>query len=349
MNTSHPEDFFLVVAWSGLPPYAAACLEELRQHLQVPFCVISTQPDVPHKNIDKIYAGQILYIDEYTLISWSDLGVRTPFHFIHTGWGIPSFNHLSALVRKEGGSTYCMVDNIWYGNFRQFIGLFVFRACYRKRFKSVFVPGRASQKFCRLLGMRKHKIYTGMYGADPKIFQPGKKLSERPKRILFVGRFIDRKGVTVLSEAFRISGLRERGWELVAIGEGPLVNELVSSGINVIPFSQPHIISEWMCSSRFFVLPSLEEHWGVVLHEAALSGCALIVSRGVGASFDLCSKENSFIIPSNSVTALKKTFQHIHTLSGEQLDKAYTASLSLAVNFGPDLFTRSVLSMTDLN
>ena len=35
------------------------------------------------------------------------------------------------------------------------------------------------------------------------------------------------------------------------------------------------------------VLPSLEEHWGLVVHEAALSGCQLVLSHAVGAGSDL--------------------------------------------------------------
>ena len=33
-------------------------------------------------------------------------------------------------------------------------------------------------------------------------------------------------------------------------------------------------------------MPSLEEHWGLVVHEAALSGCALLLSNRVGAKED---------------------------------------------------------------
>ena len=62
-------------------------------------------------------------------------------------------------------------------------------------------------------------------------------------------------------------------WKLHVIGKGELVDELLKVPNSIYEgFKKPEDVAKSLRSSRFLILPSHEEHWGLVVHEAALSG-----------------------------------------------------------------------------
>ncbi len=59
-------------------------------------------------------------------------------------------------------------------------------------------------------------------------------------------------------------------------------------------------------SSTIFVLPSLEDGWGVVVSEAMACGLPVIVTEHTGAKDIVDEGINGFIIPSRDVAAIKE-------------------------------------------
>ena len=337
----------LAIAWSGLPPYAAYCLRALVEAYPGRITILGTQADVPHAGIKSMVGQEVVWLERNQQYHWADLGLGVPSHFIHTGWAYPAFNALGKEVQAQGGRRYSMIDSIWYGRLKQYLGLLYFRLVYRQWFDAVLVPGQVGRTFCRRMGMPDHRIFEGLYGANPEIFTPGPSLSERPKRILFVGRLIERKGIVPLLEAARQSAERGDGWEFVVVGAGPLEERLRSEpSIRVEPFAGPEKIAEWMRSSRFLVLPSVEENWGVVVHEAALSGCGLILAEGIGAVDDLLQPgKNGLIVGRGDFEGLSQCFERLSKWDVSQLQLCEQVSHDLAANFGPSCFVTSVLEM----
>lgn len=337
----------IVVAWSGLPPYAAYCLRELLIDYPGEVTILGTKADVPHQGLEAIIGQNVIWLERNTNYSWSELGLEVPAHFIHTGWAYPAFNSLGREVQQDGGKRYSMIDSIWYGRLKQYLGLLYFRAVYRKWFDAVMVPGKTGRRFCRMLGVSDARIFEGMYGANPEIFRTGSPLSERPKRMLFVGRLIKRKGILQLLQAARESTARGDGWEFVVVGAGPLEERLdAEPAIRVEPFAGPEKIAEWMRSSRFLVLPSVEENWGVVVHEAALSGCGLILTQGIGAATDLLQPDtNGLLVKRGNARSLSRSFETLSEWDATQLKVCEQTSWKLASNYGPSSFVRNVHGM----
>jgi glycosyltransferase involved in cell wall biosynthesis len=101
---------------------------------------------------------------------------------------------------------------------------------------------------------------------------------------------------------------------LVYAGDGVLRRELereaadlhVQEGVRFLGFQNQSALPQVYCSSDLMVLPSEYEPFGVVVGEAMLCGCPVIVSDRVGARFDLV-RENStgFVYPAGDVDALK--------------------------------------------
>jgi glycosyltransferase involved in cell wall biosynthesis len=76
-----------------------------------------------------------------------------------------------------------------------------------------------------------------------------------------------------LARAFARIAHRLPDWELCLYGSGPLQSAISHPRIKVHGFIQPEQLGSLYRQARIFALPSFSEAWGVVVHEAALSGC----------------------------------------------------------------------------
>lgn len=325
----------VAVAWNELPFYAARLIREGIERVDVPAAVLGSRPSVPIKGVEEALGHPIRWIDNEVPQSWSELEIPVPGVFVHTGWRYTGFNTLAREVRREGGAVVSMIDHRWKNSFVQWMKALVFRLRYRGRFEAVWVPGKSGRRLCRFLGMPDGAIYEGMYGADPEVFPEGPPLFQRDKTMLFVGQFIPRKNVRLLVEAFRRFHRKHPEWTLRLVGEGEETVPRHDEAIEVEGFLQPEEVAEAMRRSRFLVLPSEEDHWGLVVHEAALSGCGLIVSENVGAAPDLVTPENGIVHQTESVDDLAKAMCRADAKDREWLADATEESRKLAAEFGP--------------
>jgi glycosyltransferase involved in cell wall biosynthesis len=338
-------DTTVAVAWSGLPPYGLNNIRALMAHFGVLPIVVGTRPDLSYDAIEKVSGLPVHWIDPAdATASWSRLGTPVPEVLIVSGWAMPAFNELGRQVRANGGAVIVRVDNRWRGDLRQWLAPLVFNTKYRGWFKAAIVPGKAARRFVRFLGIPNDAIFEGLYSGNPHVFVPGPPLHERPQRLLFVGRFEERKGVRELAAAWQSVQPQIPGWQLHAVGEGPLQSVLEGSpGVVVHRFQQLRQLAGFYQSSRFLVLPSHEDHWGVVVHEAAKSGCGLLLSENVGAGADLANAVNSFSFPPRQPAAIAAAILRAARLDDAQLRAAYHESLALSYRFGPQVFADAVV------
>ena len=102
-------------------------------------------------------------------------------------------------------------------------------------------------------------------------------------------------------------------WQLICVGTGPMFkNKIESEKIIHKGFVQPDNLSQIISETGVFILPSLEEHWGVVLHEFAATGYPIISGKQVGAvSAFLIDKYNGYVYDAESVEELKNALLNI--------------------------------------
>lgn len=333
----------LVFAWYGLPQYAARCMQAAREAIGVRIPVIGTRAAVPILGMEEILEGDVLWIEETKLVTWSDLGLPIPKIFIVTGWAYPILNHLAEQVRRSGGHVVVMVDNCWKGSIRQLFGTIYFRLILRRKFSYALVPGRSASKLLRILGMPENKIQTGLYGADVRLFSSGEELIQRTKTIVYVGQYIERKGILPFVDAFIEFARTHPDWNLELYGSGPLMGSFIEHPqVSVNPFVQPSELAPLLRRARALVLPSYEEHWGLVVHEAALSGCALLLSEKTGSGTDLGREENSVTFKPGCHNSIVCALNRFSAWTDADLTRAQSISLQLADDFGPIPFTRSI-------
>lgn len=340
-----PPDVTVAFSWNGLPQYAARMLRAAVEALGRPCPVIGSRPAVPVEGMEDALGQPIHWIDPDQATSWAALGLAIPRVFFQSGWNSPAFNALGDEVRRAGGRVIGMSDANFRRDFRQLVlGAVAFRLRYRARFDAMIVPGISGERLMRYFGLARDRIFQGMYGADPALFRPGPALTERPPRFLFVGQFIARKGVMELCTAFARFRQRHPNWELEVIGSGPQKDELPrSEGIVIRDFVQPTQLGAHFDAARFFVLPSHVEAWGLVVHEAALAGCGLLLSSAIGSAEDFADDATPRFKP-GSVDAIERTLDSAAALSAADLDRLQRTSLAKAANFGPERFARTALA-----
>ena len=121
---------------------------------------------------------------------------------------------------------------------------------------------------------------------------------------LFVGHIVPRKGLHFLLQACAI--LKQQGYDnytLLLVGDGPQRKELEA-------FSESHGLVErirwvgrveygrlgpYFRSSDVFVLPTLEDTWGVVVQEAMIMGKPVLCSERAGANELISEGENGYV------------------------------------------------------
>lgn len=332
-------------AISGLSQYMARCIGLFVASSDEEVVVVATRPRVPIMGMEECVHCRIVWTDASGDVAEviSEIGVM-PRVLIEDGWNVVIFNDLRNKVHDVGGKVVCMVDNNYRFSVKECVKSLRFRLMLRNRYDGFLVPGVSGVKLLRFYGVPADKISRGMYSADRTLFCPGPSLEKRQKKIMYVGQFVDRKNVIRMCMAFReavLSCPQGREWTLELFGCGVLrerlENEFAGENVVIHDFVQPEELSKRYREVRAFCLPSLEDHWGLVVHEAALSGCALLLSNRVGAAEDFLCEKNGILFNPYDVNDMEKAFIRIMECEDDWSKEAFQVSLRLA----------STISMSD--
>lgn len=228
--------------------------------------------------------------DEQSLLGLVD-GLK-PDVVLASGWIDRGYLATCRKARRQGIPTVMCSDTIWRGSARQWVAVLTSRLWLHRSFSHAWVSGGAQAEYARRLGFPKERVKLGFYSADLSLFEP---LAEKfapakeqhyPHRLLCVARYIPSKGHQYLAQAF--AALCEAGragdWELWFIGTGELYPlAFQHPRVKHLGFVQADEVWKRMEACGAFILPSLSEPWGVVVHEHAAAGFPLLLSDAVGA------------------------------------------------------------------
>jgi len=145
-------------------------------------------------------------------------------------------------------------------------------------------------------GIPEDKITVCYTGVDTERFKPGGlPIDQRGKRILFVGRMVDKKAPLLLIRAFSEVRKQVADAELVMIGDGPLLEgaRQLAQDLNIpVEFcgaqNSNYVLTE-LNRARVLCLPSVTadngdaEGFGLVILEAQASGVPVVTSAQGGA------------------------------------------------------------------
>jgi glycosyltransferase involved in cell wall biosynthesis len=166
-------------------------------------------------------------------------------------------------------------------------------------------------------GIPDHRITVCHIGIDTERFRPaGAPLASRRKRLLFVGRMVEKKAPLLLVRAF--AGVRQRvpDAELVMIGKGPLLDaaQQLAGKLQVpVEFAGARgsdQVLEELHQARVLCLPSITAHngdaegFGMVILEAQACGVPVVTSARGGASEGLIPGETGDAVPEGDLGQL---------------------------------------------
>lgn len=167
--------------------------------------------------------------------------------------------------------------------------------------------GHESTKLLMDYGASPNVVDEGMTGVDTNFFaiETRKLVLQRQFMrshlglkgvvLLFIGQFIHRKGLHNYLEALKAvheSGLKE--WSAVFVGSGSMESFLHNwraqhpdVPVIISNFVQPHELPKFYAIADVFVMPTLEDVWGLVSLEAVVAGVPQIFSVYGGCTPDL--------------------------------------------------------------
>lgn len=253
---------------------------------------------------------------------------------------------------KNQISTVVALDNAWTGKLKQRIATLLSPILIKNAFSHAWVPGELQKKYALILGFPEEKIQTGFYSTDTAYFTAlGDKYAEEkkgnfPKRFIYVGRYVEHKGIFELWEAYkRLRAEVTTDWELWCLGTGDAYTRRVEhEGIKHFGFVQPAEMEEFIRNTGVFILPSHFEPWGVVVHEFAAAGFPLLLSEKVGAKTSFVKEnDNGFIFKDRNPDSIFKAMQKIVNLPLEGFVKMGEESKRLAQQLSPQSWASSLI------
>ena len=343
----------ICIAWGGMPSYAACAIAQFVAVSTEPVRLIGTPSDVPRTCSESIGGEVIHWVQDEDSRSVYDVLGEVPRVLVVSGWFIPSFNHFVAETKKAGGKVIVLLDHRWKFSLRTLLWAFHVRFSRVRQFDGFMVPGRSGMRLLRYAGVPRQKIASGLYTADPRVFHDGAALEQREKRIIFVGRLDARKNILPFVEVFLDFVQAHPDWYLDCFGCGNMKEQLLrlagrgDGHVLVHDFMQSEELAQRYRRSRVMVLPSLEDHWGVVVHEATLCGCALLLSREVGAAEDLCTQVNGRVFKPTSRGEMMSALQDVAQWDDSTWHAAHEESLRLAQTISPAAFASSLTTLIE--
>lgn len=226
--------------------------------------------------------------------------------------------------------------------------------------------GTLSKEYLVSLGARPNKIFIAYSTVDIDFFKKASRISKKERAcirnsigiktrnvILFVGQFIERKGIIYLVKAFEKLKKKFTAVSLVLLGYGPLEKGLKSyiSGRKIddvffVGHKEVEDMPRMYSMADIFVLPSIEETWGLVVNEAMASGLPVIATKKVGSSADLIKNSvNGYVVKERDVgkiqTALLKILKDKKLLK-KMGQNSFKNILKFTPEKASDIFTDAI-------
>lgn len=174
-------------------------------------------------------------------------------------------------------------DNQWKGSPKDYIKGLLGYWLYRKYFDFIWVPGPKQEKFAMHVGFSKSRIIPHLLTCSPDWFDQTSPLNST--RILYVGRLSANKNVQALIDAFESlpsNILASLFLRIVGSGD-PSDYQVSHPHVEFYPFESQEELIKHGKEADLFCLPSIDEPFGVVVHEFAALGLPLLLSDQVGS------------------------------------------------------------------
>jgi glycosyltransferase involved in cell wall biosynthesis len=286
----------VVFCWSHVSGYMAACWRALaaRPGIELHILALASEQAHPQHDIEQHLMRDLPHTwltpaqaQEPGLIR-DRVTAQRPRVVVFSGWSMRGYRALATDAALDGCARVMAMDTPWRGTWRQRLGRWWLRSLVQ-RLDRVLVPGRRAAELAMRLGVSEDRIAAGLYACDGQVFHPPAADAPPRRGWLFVGRYVDVKGIDTLAAAYeRYRSRVEAPWPLDVIGAGPLARVWRGrEGVTDHGYQPQHAIADRMRQAGAFVLASHYEPWGVVLAEAMACGLPVVCTTACGAADEL--------------------------------------------------------------
>ena len=222
---------------------------------------------------------------------------------------------------------------------------------------AVVVIGASGARYLERIGIPSSKIIQAFQATDPTSFYqiPLREGVEAAKRLLYVGRLIEGKGLEYFVE--ELSDWLEKNpgktCELWIVGDGPLRSKLqqlpISRGLEIrffgnIPY---HELPRYYGQADVCIVPTLADTWGLVVNEALASGVPVLGSLYSQAVDELIEDGvNGWRFYPDHDGGARSALDHIFHLKEAELDAMREAARKsirhLTPEFAAQCFVRAI-------
>jgi glycosyltransferase involved in cell wall biosynthesis len=276
-----------------------------------------------------------------------------PDLIICSGWTDRSYLKVIRTWKKKATTVLCM-DNKWHGNIKQRIACFGAKLYLPRIFDFIWVPYSNHAMFAKKMGFKSNRIKLGFYSTDTSFYndiyleQKEAKSQNFPKVMICVARYIKAKNLNLLWDAF-IEAQNEvsEKWELWNLGQGELFEQRVKHpSIRHHGFVQPEQMKDYIKKAGVFVLTSMSEPWGVVVHQFAAAGFPMILSKNVGAhEAFLKDGENGFLFDPENKEQLISSLIRMMNIEDKDLNRMGAQSFELAKKITTDSWVNTAIEL----
>lgn len=339
----------ITILYSELADYSLACFRALKEKgTRIQLIHWPVNPEAPFQ-FDLSFLDEVVSRDELdnTALSQSVVAFK-PDLILCSGWIDRGYVAVCKRFQKKA-VTVLSLDNHWTGSVKQQLAGLMAPFTIQSAFQKAFVPGEIQCAYALKLGFASEDIRTGFYSADVGRFTAYYTEEDKPERFLFLGRYVEHKGIFDLWKAYQ--SYRDEGgaWELWCAGTGDqFENRMEGEGIRHLGFVQPSQLEDVLSECSAYILPSHFEPWGVSVHEMAAAGFPMILSDQIGAkAMFLREGLNGFIFKSGSVDQLKQSMHRMSALSDDELKNMSAKSHALGTSHTPEHWVEAILSFLD--
>jgi glycosyltransferase involved in cell wall biosynthesis len=340
----------ITILYTELADYSLACFRALKE-CEVKLMLIHwpINPEAPFQ-FDLSFCKHVISRNER---SDEDLvkSVRdfNPDLILCSGWMDKTYMNICEQHRNKVPVVLSM-DNHWTGSLKQHLAILIAPFKLLNTFNRAFVPGNAQKDYALRLGFKEMHIQRGFYSAYTAKFQSvfetthEQKKNNFPKRFLYLGRYVEHKGIFDLWDAFQKFRVTHPDWELWCVGTGDqFENRVEADGIRHFGFIQPSEMLPILQETGVYILPSHFEPWGVSVHEMAVAGFPMLLSDKIGSE-EAFLKGNGREFQSGNVDSLLDAMQWIAQQDVSQLTQMAERSNALGLRNTPEIWAEKLLS-----
>ncbi|MBD3169742.1 MAG: glycosyltransferase [candidate division Zixibacteria bacterium] len=281
---------------------------------------------------------------------------REKIDIMHCHWWIPCgiIGFIAALV---AGKPYIQTSHgtdiilLYKKKFLRILAGVVYKRASHVTTVSTFLADKLKSLYN--FPISKVVVFPMPYDADKFVHDDS--IEYEPGYILAIGRFNEQKGFEHLIRACGLLKQQGIGFKMDLIGSGPLegyfgklIDELgLNNDVNLLPPVPHDQVPGYMARAHIFVLPSIEEGFGMVLVEAMAMGTVVIGSNSGGIPDIIKDGETGIIVPVKDPLALTTALKGI--LVNEVESKRFISSSRLFIKqrFSPEVISVKLKSLHD--